>query len=173
MNVTGANEIQLLVERFREELKSPDIKKNVKNDITTLLTVLQCPVFASILSIQVSISCLMDTLYCEERSTTPLSSLMEIHFYVLPFHSSFDPPQYIVESTVWWSIPLRTDFVFFLGHKWLKSEERLCDAFLEAAQIIVKIIVTNVSSVFRPCCWNLDQKLIPVSLSPKTWKWFI
>lgn len=51
-------QIQDLLERIQQSLKLKENLNdaNLKDDIKTLLTVLQCPVFGSIIAIQVSIA---------------------------------------------------------------------------------------------------------------------
>lgn len=45
--------VDWLIEKLRDELKAQDINNSLKSDIETLVSVLSCPVFSSLVTIQV------------------------------------------------------------------------------------------------------------------------
>lgn len=52
---TGHDEVAWLIEKLRDELNTPDLNNSLKSDIETLISVLSCPVFSSLVTIQVCI----------------------------------------------------------------------------------------------------------------------
>jgi hypothetical protein len=53
LHKTGIQEVKWLKHQLQDKLQEQDLSESVKTDILTLLAVLQCPVFESILTIEV------------------------------------------------------------------------------------------------------------------------
>lgn len=55
IHISGAQEVEWLKSQLKEKLRSTELGDSVRGDVQTLLTVLQCPVFGKIVTIEVSL----------------------------------------------------------------------------------------------------------------------
>lgn len=54
--LSGVQEVEWLKSQLKEKLRNPELDDSVRCDVQTLLTVLQCPVFGKIVTIEVGLS---------------------------------------------------------------------------------------------------------------------